>query len=189
MTKRDEQLKYSCIIFYSLAISFLILSIVNIFYPISNFKMTVLSVVALLLSLQQLCEAREEIDKKIADLETNAMHQGELLELIDHSDELPSFTPGSDKAPSLKSRWILAVAMIILIVGLTLDFDFQNGAIANTLTIVSFAVIFFTMGYKERFATRINLLNEGQHETNRKIIAKLKEQINTLEKTLNRTRG
>ena len=68
MANDKDQTGYSCLIFYSFAISFLILSIANIFYPVSNFKMTVLSVVAVLLSLQQLFEASEEVDGKILDL-------------------------------------------------------------------------------------------------------------------------
>lgn len=141
-----------------------------------------LSVVAVLLSLQQLCEACEELDNKISDLEKNVAHQEKLLDLIDPPVELPSppMLEGRTE-PVSKSRWIFATAMIVLIVGLTLDFDFQNSVIANTSTIVSFAVIFCTMGYKEQFATRINRLNEEQHTTNQRIIAKLKEQIDSLQ--------
>jgi len=183
MANDKDQTGYSCLIFYSFAISFLILSIANIFYPVSNFKMTVLSVVAVLLSLQQLFEASEEVDGKILDLEKVAAHQENLLDLLDPPPDLPSPpTSENNRKSMVKSRWIFAVAMIILIVGLTLDFDFQNGVIANTSTIVSFAVIFFTMGYKERFAIRIARLNEEQHITSQRIIAKLKEQIDSLKK-------
>ena len=79
-----------------------------------------------------------------------------------------------------KSRRVFALAMVILIVGLTLDFDYQNNAIANTLTIISFAVIFFAMGYKEQYATRIEQLSGSMYKTDQMIIDKLREQINTL---------
>lgn len=182
MTKSNKQLGYSSIIFYSFAISFFVLSVVNIFCPISNFKMTVLSVVALLFSLQQLYEANEEVDKKISDLEKKTVHQGSLLDLMDSSSETQPPMEESSTEAFTKSRWVFAMAMIILIVGLTLDFNLQSGGIANTLTIVSFAVIFFTMGYKERFSARIELLNEELYAIDQRIISKLEEQINSLQR-------
>ena len=182
MTKSNKQLGYSCVIFYSFAISFSVLSVVNIYCPISNFKMTVLSLVAVLFSLQQLYEAKEEVNNKISDLEKKAAHQEDLLDLIDSFSETLHPKEEGNTETSTKSRWIFALAMIILIVGLTLDFNLQNDAFANTLTIVSFAVIFFTMGYKELFLTRIDLLNEKLHATDQRIISKLKDQINSLQK-------
>ena len=91
-------------------------------------------------------------------------HQEELLQLIGYSNIKPKKRV-DNTSDVTKSRWIFAVTMIILIVGLTLDFDFQNSIVTNTLTIISFAVIFFTMGNaaKEAFA---EFLDEAYLDSN-----------------------
>lgn len=183
MSKGKKNLGYSSVIFYSFSISFFILSLVNAFFPISNFKITVLSVVAVLLSLQQLFEACEEINSKISELEINAEYQEKLIELIASSDKLPSSQMTEQRAKfTAISRWIFAAAMVVLIVGLTLDFDFQNNVFSNTSTIASFAVIFSTMGYKEQYAARINRFYEDQHRAYQIIITNLRKQIESLDK-------
>ena len=181
MVKKGKQLGYSCIIFYSFAIAFLALSVVNAILPISNFKMTVLSLVAVLFSIQQLYEAKEDVDNKISDSEMKVTRQEELLKLIGYSNIQPK-QKGDSANKTMKSKWAFAFGMVIMIVGLTLDFDFPNSVIPNTLTIISFAVIFFTMGYKERYAARIDRLNEEIYTTDQKIITKLKEQLESLQK-------
>lgn len=175
-----EKLGYSSIIFYAFAVSFFILSIFNAFLPISNFKMTILSLVALLFSLQQMYEAREDVDNKIAELEKKSSYQEDLLQLLD-SSEYYSQKQEKSMTPSAKSKWTFAIGMTILTVGLTLDFDFENGAIANTATIVSFAVLFFTMGYKEQYTARINRLNEELSAIDKRIIVRLKKQVEDLQ--------
>ena len=181
VVKKSKHLSYACITFYSFAVAFFVLSVVNCFLPISNFKMTVLSFVAVLFSLQQLYEAKEEVNNKISESEMKVTHQEELLQLIGYSNIKPKKRV-DNTSDVTKSRWIFAVTMIILIVGLTLDFDFQNSIVANTLTIISFAVIFFTMGYKERYSERIDRLNEELFAIDQRIITKLKEQVDELQK-------
>lgn len=182
MDKNNKQLGYSSIIFYSFSISSFLLSMANVFWPIGNFKMTVLSLVAMLFSVQQLLEAKEEVDIQISNLEKKSAHQEDLIHLIDPTFSTHAPTKEAQKTTVMKSRKIFALGLIIMIVGLTLDFDYQHEAIANTLTILSFAVIFFTMAYKERYATRLDQLNEQLYSIDQKLIAKLKEQVDTLQK-------
>ena len=180
MESSKKQLGYSSVIFYSFSLSFFILGIWNAFFPISNFKMTVLSLVALLFSLQQMYEAIEEVDSKVAELEKKVANQEDLLVLVDSSVQNVQKPKKSSKI-SMKSKNIFAAGLILLVVGLTLDFDFPYAAFANTATIVSFSVLFVTMGYKEKYMNRINQINEELFATDKRIIAKLKEQIGELE--------
>ena len=131
---------------------------------------------------EALLEAKEEVDIQISNLEKKSAHQEDLIHLIDPTFSTHAPTKEAQKTTVMKSRKIFALGLIIMIVGLTLDFDYQHEAIANTLTILSFAVIFFTMAYKERYAVRIEQLNEQLYSIDQKLIAKLKEQVDALQK-------
>ena len=180
MTKNAKEVSYSCVIFYSFTFSFFALGMLNIPYPIGDFKMIVLSVVALILSVQQLLEVKEEIEEKISELEKKSVRQADILNSID-TVEISRRKVNVGSTYPVNSRLIFAVAMVSLVTGLTLDLNFENTAIANTSTIVSFAVIFFTMGYKEQFLSRISLLNERMYEDDQKIIDYLQMRISKLE--------
>ena len=173
---------YSYIVFYAFAMSFALLCLANAFFPISNFKMTVLSAVAYLLSLQQLMEAKEALHNKTVELEMKSKHQSKVLDLIDSSAEISYSSELDISETTAKSQWLFMLAIIVLIVGLTLDFNYQNTIIANTLTIGSFSAIFLTMGNKERFAIRIEILDKQIYEVDQRIINNLKIQIDRLQK-------
>lgn len=180
MTSRITKLSYSCVVFYSFSISFIVLGCINTFCPISNFKMTVLSVVAMLFSLQQYCEAKEDIDSKITEMEQKTKYQADVLSLIDASVEVYPKSEEGNNNSAVRSHWIFGIALILLIVGLTVDIDFKTNIISNTSTILSFALIFFTMGYKETYNTRIQELNKALHDTDARLIDSLKKQIESM---------
>lgn len=180
MAHRNKQLSYSGVIFYAFSISFILLGCINIVCTISNFKMTVLSIVAMLFSLQQFYEAREDINNKIMELEKKTEIQADILNLIETSVEANSKNEEGNSYSGVKSYWIFGVALILLVVGLTIDMDFQTNIISNTSTIVSFALVFFTVGYKETYNTRIQKLNDALHDADACLISSLKKQIDSM---------
>ena len=148
--------------------------------------MTILSVVAFLFSIQQLWEAEEEVTNKIADLEKKVAYQNTVLQRIDAQlGSASAELNDDDKGTLAKSKMIFAAGLIVLIVGLTLDYDFENSAIANTATIFSFSFIFWTMAYKELYSARIDKINEERYEADQKIIASLTKKVHALELTQN----
>ena len=185
MAKRNEQQGYSSIIFYSFAISFFILSIINVTYPLGNFRMTMLSIVAMLFSLQQLTETLEETENSVADLEKRLERQDGVLDMMTSQIEPLPKKKETTSWHFTKSQLIFAGAMIILIVGLVIDVPFQNNILANTVTVVSFSVIFCTMGVKERYLTELHQLNDELYECDQRIINILINRVATLENEKN----
>ena len=181
MSERNAQQGYSNIIFYSFAISFFILSIINIRHPLGNFRMTILSMVAMLFSLQQWAETVEEARNKVTDLEKKLDRQDIVLDMMTSSTK--PFPKRQECKPRkfVISQLIFAAAMILLIVGLAIDVPFQNGILANTMTVASFSVIFCTMGLKERLLAKISNLHSELYEGDQRIIDVLINRIGTLE--------
>lgn len=181
MSERNAQQGYSNIVFYSFAISFFILSIINILRPLGNFRMTILSVVAMLFSLQQWAETLEDARNKVTDLEKKLDRQDIVLDMMTSSTKPFPKSQACKPRKVVKSQLIFAAAMILLIVGLAIDVPFQNGILANTMTIASFSVIFCTMGFKERLLAKINYLNSELYEGDQRIINVLINRVGTLE--------
>ena len=137
--------------------------------------------VAMLFSLQQWAETLEEVENKVTDLEKKLDRQDIVLDMMTSLTEpFPKIKENNPKQFS-KSQLIFASAMILLIVGLAIDVPFQNGILANTMTVASFSVIFCTMGFKERLLAKINCLNSELYEGDQRIIDILINRIGTLE--------
>ena len=173
---------YTCLVFCSFSVSFFILAIINVFIPISNFKMTILSVVSFLLSTQQLLEVQEEADAKFSELGERISQRKCRIASMNGIPDQPISPSKNENGLRIVSQWVFVAAMVILIVGLVLDFDFSNSIIANTTTICSFAFIFFTMAFKERFLTKLDSINRELYEMDQQIIADQHQIISMLEK-------
>lgn len=175
---------YSCVVFFSFSVSFLILSIINIILPISDFKMTILSVVSMLLSIQQMLEIQEDVEIKVCEIDEKTTNQRRLLDCLQNIEDSASPKKRFVSKGYMKSRCFFALAMITLVLGLALELDFSYSALANTMTVFSFAIIFFTMAYRERFSARIDRLNDRLYEIDQQIIIYQQERIQLLQEKL-----
>lgn len=133
------------------AISFS-LCIVNIYHPISSWKLLIVSITALLLSIYQILEGI--LSSYVSEINLNSQ-LNEIAELV-----------GVPTAEFQKEKQLRAVrgfaivlytcAMFVLIAGLFFDFEIINTHITDTISFASLGLIFLSMSISSHMAKKAN---------------------------------
>ena len=119
----------------------IVLGIVNLHYPLSSWKILVVSVTALLLSLYQILESFLNIYISEKKLNTQL---NQLCTLVD----VPNAEFGKEKQMKTIRCFasaLYAISIVVLIAGLFLDVPIQEPRIADAISLISLGLVFLSL--------------------------------------------
>lgn len=173
MRKNNDILKDEMILM-GLVISFFALGIINYFYPISSSKIFACSVATLLISLSEICSARInfwEVYGEHAIMQEEKIHEtnlalGHTTKDFDQNAEIDRATESIDKCRStfekkvriekITANTLFVLAIVLLIVGITVDILPITEADANSWALISVSIVFGAFLYSKINKRRIN---------------------------------
>lgn len=147
---------YGELTFLALTIAALVLAVLNYFGLISEWKIAVCTLSAALLSLSQ------AFDKAFYYKQIAATIEIRLLSFSDNSVEIP-------KKHSIDLCALMYVlAIIVLVVGLSMEKEISDSVDLNTITLLSFALIFLGYWMDSRFSRELSNISKYLDEFEKK---------------------
>ena len=147
---------YGELTFLALTIAALVLAVLNYFGLISEWKIAVCTLSAALLSLSQ------AFDKAFYYKQIAATIEIRLLSFSDNSVEIP-------KKHSIDLYALMYVlAIIVLVVGLSMEKEISDSVDLNTITLLSFALIFLGYWMDSRFSRELSNISKYLDEFEKK---------------------
>lgn len=176
-----SNIKYADVIFIALGIAYVILSILNMFGKVQGKIILLCSIVSFVVSLVQIMDSIISVLKIIEVnvlkvslcvlqawyYENMGLEKKEMEKKIKEFNQDKSVIQGKYSTMinrlSIGSNAILTCTMIFFIIGLSTDFVKESSVIADSLTLISFAIIFISLvlhtyldNYIEKFNQQID---------------------------------
>ena len=147
---------YGELTFLALTIAALVLAVLNSLGLISEWKVAVCSLSAALLSLSQ------AFDKAFYYKQIAATIKKRLLSYSDKSSEIPK----KHNIDLCALMYVLAI--IVLVVGLSMEKEISDSVDLNTITLLSFALIFLGYWMDSRFSRELSNISKYLDEFEKK---------------------
>lgn len=147
---------YGELTFLALTIAALVLAVLNYFGLISEWKIAVCTLSAALLSLSQ------AFDKAFYYKQIAATIEIRLLSFSDNSVEIPK----KHNIDLCALMYVLAI--IVLVVGLSMEKEISDSVDLNTITLLSFALIFLGYWMDSRFSRELSNISKYLDEFEKK---------------------
>ena len=158
-----SNIKYADVIFIALGIAYVILSILNMFGKVQGKIILLCSIVSFVVSLVQIMDSIISVLKIIEVnvlkvslcvlqawyYENMGLEEKEMKKKIKEFNQDKSVIQGKYSTMinrlSIGSNAILTCTMMFFIIGLSTDFVKESSVIADSLTLISFAIIFISL--------------------------------------------
>ena len=147
---------YGELTFLALTIAALVLAVLNYFGLISEWKIAVCTLSAALLSLSQ------AFDKAFYYKQIAATIEIRLLSFSDNTVEIPK----KHNIDLCALMYVLAI--IVLVVGLSMEKEISDSVDLNTITLLSFALIFLGYWMDSRFSRELSNISKYLDEFEKK---------------------
>ena len=147
---------YGELTFLALTIAALVLAVLNYFGLISEWKIAVCTLSAALLSLSQAFDKAFYYKKIAATIEIR------LLSFSDNSVEIPK----KHNIDLCALMYVLAI--IVLVVGFSMEKEISDSVDLNTITLLSFALIFLGYWMDSRFSRELSNISKYLDEFEKK---------------------
>lgn len=152
-----KKIHYDELTWAAIALAVAVMSLISIFHPFSSWKMLVIAIAALLLTLNQIFEiltnesyANDQVMSRINIIALRRKKSNEVRQIK------------SNTGTNRKRTQISYVAAIaVLIVGFSIDFEINATSTIDTITLLSFSLMFISMGLNSYITRHMTMIDEA----------------------------